>query len=489
MKTIKMIATLTLVIGLATSSLAALPNGWYSDDIGETTTPGSASYNSSTNLWTVSGNGNGLGLNRSFYYVYTNLKGDGQITARVISFDGPTTGTFRSRAGVMIQDELTSQASYISMAMDRDPEGMDYRGKWMNPGIGWEGVGGGSPKNLPYWFRIKRTGDYFAVYYSSDGVSWATHEHWGHEIPMETDVYIGLFVTSAESGVLNTATFDNVTIEGNFNGGTPGPDNDWIVLGSNMYSAVSGNVGIGTSNPSQKLHVAGTIYSSSGGFKFPDGSVQTSAASGGSGGSDNLGNHTATQNIKLNGKWLSGDGGNEGVYVTNAGNVGVGKTNPQAKLDVVGKIRISNSSGGTVMELGEGLDYAEGFNISNEDMINPGSVLVIDPNNPGKLTLSTRSYDKKVAGIVAGAKGLGSGVRLGTGQFDCDVALAGRVYCNVDATKVAIEPGDLLTTSAMPGYAAKVVDYTRAQGAILGKAMEKLEKGKKGQMLVLVTLQ
>ena len=34
-----------------------------------------------------------------------------------------------------------------------------------------------------------------------------------------------------------------------------------------------------------------------------------------------------------------------------------------------------------------------------------------------------------------------------------------------------------------------VTDYTKAQGAILGKAMEKLEKGKKGQILVLVTLQ
>ena len=84
---------------------------------------------------------------------------------------------------------------------------------------------------------------------------------------------------------------------------------------------------------------------------------------------------------------------------------------------------------------------------------------------------------------------LGSAVRLGVGQFDRDVALAGRVYCNVDAAKAEIEPGDLLTTSATPGYAMKAVDYRRAQGAILGKAMEPLARGKKGQILVLVTLQ
>ena len=78
---------------------------------------------------------------------------------------------------------------------------------------------------------------------------------------------------------------------------------------------------------------------------------------------------------------------------------------------------------------------------------------------------------------------------LGINQFDQDVALAGRVYCKVDATEGGIEPGDLLTTSATPGYAMKATDYIRAQGAILGKAMEKLEQGKKGHILVLVTLQ
>ncbi len=147
------------------------------------------------------------------------------------------------------------------------------------------------------------------------------------------------------------------------------------------------------------------------------------------------------------------------------------------------------STGATVMELGEGLDYAEGFHVSDETGIAPGTVLIIDPDHSGKLTISDKSYDSKVAGIVAGGKGLGSGVRLGSDEFDYDVALAGRVYCNVDATETGVEAGDLLTTSTTPGYAMKASDYSRAPGAILGKAMEKLERGEKGQILVLVTLQ
>lgn len=39
-----------------------------------------------------------------------------------------------------------------------------------------------------------------------------------------------------------------------------------------------GNIGIGTSSPSQLLSVAGTINSTSGGFMFPDGTVQTTAS-------------------------------------------------------------------------------------------------------------------------------------------------------------------------------------------------------------------
>jgi len=155
-----------------------------------------------------------------------------------------------------------------------------------------------------------------------------------------------------------------------------------------------------------------------------------------------------------------------------------------------GNIQVKSASSGLVVaEIGEGLDYAEGFDVSNSDRAAPGTVLVIDPDSPGKLAVSTRAYDRRVAGVVAGANGLGSGVRLGTGKFGHDVALAGRVYCNVDAKYGAVEPGDLLTTSPTPGFAMVVRVHPKAQGAILGKAMQRMAKGGKGQMLVLVTLQ
>ena len=63
---------------------------------------------------------------------------------------------------------------------------------------------------------------------------------------------------------------------------------------------------------------------------------------------DNLGNHTATDNIRLNGYYLSNDGGNEGIRVDNSGNVGVGTNTPTAKLNIAGGgVRIASGLGNT----------------------------------------------------------------------------------------------------------------------------------------------
>jgi hypothetical protein len=149
----------------------------------------------------------------------------------------------------------------------------------------------------------------------------------------------------------------------------------------------------------------------------------------------------------------------------------------------------SLSTGATLVELGEGLDYAEGFNLSEGKDLPPGTVVVIDADDPGKLTLSNQPYDKKVAGVIAGAQGLGSGVQLGVDGNSTQVALAGQVYCNVDGIYGDVAPGDLLTTSPTPGYAMVVKDSAQGQGAILGKAMQGLAAGEQGQILILVTLQ
>ena len=116
----------------------------------------------------------------------------------------------------------------------------------------------------------------------------------------------------------------------------------------------------------------------------------------------------------------------------------------------------------------------------------------MDPENAGALMLSGEAYDRKVAGVVSGAGGLQTGMRMGQQSHesygDCAVALTGRVYVKADAMARSIVPGDLLTTSSLPGHAMAVKNLTKAQGAIIGKAMTSLDSGT-GLVLVLISLQ
>ena len=70
-----------------------------------------------------------------------------------------------------------------------------------------------------------------------------------------------------------------------------------------MTINTSGNIGIGTASPGQKLTVAGTIESTSGGVKFPDGTTQTTAASG-SGSSYYVGQVINSPTAPSTGTWL-----------------------------------------------------------------------------------------------------------------------------------------------------------------------------------------
>jgi hypothetical protein len=59
-----------------------------------------------------------------------------------------------------------------------------------------------------------------------------------------------------------------------------GDNNKWVIHDSNVFEDPQGRIGIGTITPMSPLTVAGLIESASGGFKFPDGTIQTTAAAG-----------------------------------------------------------------------------------------------------------------------------------------------------------------------------------------------------------------
>ena len=124
---------------------------------------------------------------------------------------------------------------------------------------------------------------------------------------------------------------------GNASWKAPLPDNDWSFSGNHIYRN-TGNVGIGISQPSAKLHVGGSIkWGSTGAMLSTDQGASLELRGNGIPYID-FSNDPVTgfdmRMILLNDNWLSVEGGK----VTFAGNVGIGTNNPQSKLAVNGSI-------------------------------------------------------------------------------------------------------------------------------------------------------
>ncbi len=135
-------------------------------------------------------------------------------------------------------------------------------------------------------------------------------------------------------------------------------------------------------------------------------------------------------------------------------------------LHVGGDIQLANA------------DVAENFDVSSPIEVAPGAVVRIDGN--GMVALCDIEYDTRVAGVISGAGSYRPGVLLDSNGGDNrrPVALFGKAYCQVDATNASINVGDLLTSSATPGFAMKATDRQRSVGAVVGKALAPLQRGK-----------
>ena len=254
-----------------------------------------------------------------------------------------------------------------------------------------------------------------------------------------------------------------------------------------MYFAAGGNIGIGTTAPAARLDILGGNWdtaSTEGDLRIGNATyrLKIGVATGGAG----AGHTTIAAQGGVNALSLGAGttlDTQRTLTILGTGNVGIGTTAPAAKLDVNGTARVK------VLEI-TGADLAEKFPTS--EALEPGTVVEIDPDNPGQLRKARGAYNKRVAGVVAGANGLSKGIILGNlegSENHTPIAMSGRVWVHADATHEAIEPGDLLTTSDLPGHAMKASDPTRAHGTVIGKAMTRLEKGKTGMVLVLVNLQ
>lgn len=216
------VGILAMVMGLV---LAAKTSAWTGVDVGDCPAIGSDSYDPNSGKWTLQGDGHDIwGSADAFHYVYKYLKGDGSLTARVVSIGGPGTHEWR-KAGVMMREDLSGGSRHAMMAMTPTA---GHSAAFQIRQFGIEGSAtfhGGSygfhsgSYGFPYWVRVVREVDTFTGYISSDGNDW---QQQGSSVTIGmrdsrgayAGCYVGLCLTSHESGTLASAEFDNVSYTG-----------------------------------------------------------------------------------------------------------------------------------------------------------------------------------------------------------------------------------------------------------------------------------
>ena len=192
-----------------------------------------------------------------------------------------------------------------------------------------------------------------------------------------------------------------------------------------MIVTTGGNVGVGTTSPSERIEVAGNIKltaASGGHITYPDGSIQS---------------------VAWTGSLCGGD------YAES--------------MDVSGDR--------TTYEPGDVLQL---------DPTGPGKILkVVEPYSQ----MVAGIYSTK-PGVV----GRRQTTDPKASTTEVPMAMIGVVPTKVSAENGPIKIGDLLVTSSTPGHAMKGTNRNLMLGAVVGKAMGNLDTGK-GVIEVLVTLQ
>ncbi len=136
------------------------------------------------------------------------------------------TNTF-AKAGVMVRSSDAADAADV--ILDLRPTGdIEFMTRSSNGGL--TAYLGGAVQSAPVWLRLTRSGSTITASVSTDGQSWSSV---GSTALPVGPALVGLAVTSHDNNMLNTSTFDDVTVTAS----TPGGASDIVIYASDIPAA------------------------------------------------------------------------------------------------------------------------------------------------------------------------------------------------------------------------------------------------------------
>ena len=180
----------------------SLRDPWKAQNIGSYNFSGKAG--TANGMITITGTKNNLfEENDAFYYMYQNVKGNGDLSAMLRS---QTDLNNKAYSGIMLRSSLDDGSAFISMSrksgtdslaiMVRDSEGQKSKIETFY-----------MDRN---WFKIQKEDTEIALLSSEDGISWDAE--FSMTLELSTEFLAGLFNTTHTEHNFCTATFENTLV-------------------------------------------------------------------------------------------------------------------------------------------------------------------------------------------------------------------------------------------------------------------------------------
>lgn len=220
-KNISFLLILLFAAGLLAAKQKVIsPKKFKSTDIGNPVIAGSTKIEGNA-MSITAGGADVWGTKDEFRFSYFEQTGDFDLVTRIESLTAPHLYT---KAGLMAREDLTDNSRHIFFQVfpnnnprNKNNGGYEFQYRHVKAGemkAIYPAKSDGTPEfpvNYPNtWIRLKRTGNDFTGYFSTDGKSWKVYTT--YKLELAKKLYLGLAVTSHDTKGSTTAVFTDLSL-------------------------------------------------------------------------------------------------------------------------------------------------------------------------------------------------------------------------------------------------------------------------------------